>query len=113
MFDGQPKELEFYDDDAFIKWRKALPQMARRKLDTRLTRLESGNPGPPETGWKSLGEGVYELKIHEGIGYRVYFAFSGEHIVLLLCGGTKPTQDADIERAKKLWAEWQKERQSS
>jgi putative addiction module killer protein len=56
----------------------------------RLARLEAGNPGKPEIDWKSLGEDVYELKIHEGVGYRVYFAFSGAHIILLLLGGAKP-----------------------
>ncbi|HMV46136.1 MAG TPA: addiction module killer protein [Blastocatellia bacterium] len=47
------------------------------------------------------------MKIDDGVGYRVYFAFSGTHIVLLLFGGAKPKQNADIVAAKKLWAEIQ------
>ena len=107
MFDGQPKRVEVYDREGFEKWRESLPYTTQRLLNKRLVRLEAGNPGKPEIGWKSLGDGVYELKIDDGVGYRVYFTFSGTHIILLLFGGTKPKQNADIAAAKKLWAEIQ------
>ncbi len=109
MFDGFPKRVEVHDREVFERWREALPYTAQRKLNTRLIRLEAGNPGKPEIDWKSLGECVYELKIHEGIGYRVYFAFSGPHIILLLAGGAKPKQNADITAAKKLWTKIQQQ----
>ena len=107
MFDGQPKRVDVHDREAFEKWRESLPYTAQRLLNRRLVRLEAGNPGKPEIGWKSLGDGVYELKIDDGVGYRVYFAFSGAHIILLLFGGAKPKQNTDIKVAKKLWAEIQ------
>ncbi len=70
---------------------------------SRLERVECGNFGD----CKSDGDGVYELRIDHGPGYRVYF---GQHndIVVLLCGGDKGTQDADIKLAKKLWTEYKR-----
>ncbi len=67
----------------------------------KLEHVEGGNFGSCE----SLGDGVYELKIDRGPGYRIYF---GQHndVVVLLCGGDKTTQDADIKKAKKLWREY-------
>ena len=56
---------------------------------------------------KPVGEGVMELRIHYGPGYRVYFSQAGSRIVLLLCGGDKKTQDRDILRAKQYWADFQ------
>lgn len=49
-----------------------------------------------------------ELRIHEGAGYRVYFGRHGRTVVVLLCGGDKSTQAADIERAKTMWVEWKR-----
>lgn len=57
---------------------------------------------------KSVGEGVHELKIDFGAGYRVYFGNAGGTIVILLCGGSKRTQDKDIKLAQKYWAEYKK-----
>jgi putative addiction module killer protein len=67
----------------------------------RINRLRLGNFGD----CKPVGDGVFELRMMFGPGYRVYFARQGESVVLLLCGGDKGTQDADIERAKKYWHE--------
>ncbi len=55
---------------------------------------------------KSVGEGVSELRMHLGAGYRVYFGRHGKAIVVLLCGGDKSSQDMDIKRAKEFWTEW-------
>jgi len=66
-------------------------------IDARLTRLRLGNLGK----YRDLGEGVKELKINFGPGFRVYFTESTETIVILLCGGDKGTQDRDIKKAKK------------
>ncbi|GAB4194869.1 MAG: hypothetical protein Fur006_40860 [Coleofasciculaceae cyanobacterium] len=58
--------------------------------------------------YRSVGEGVYELRIDYGPGYRVYFGQVGTTIVLLLCGGDKSTQVADIRKAKEYWADYEK-----
>ena len=72
---------------------------AKARVLIRLDRLELGLEGH----WRSVGEGVRELKISEGKGYRVYYAWDGPKIILLLCGGDKSTQNADIEKARTYW----------
>ena len=67
-------------------------------------RIEAGNFGDH----KPCREGVWELRIDQGPGYRVYYAMAGAVVVLLLCGGDKGTQDADIERAIGSWKDWQR-----
>jgi putative addiction module killer protein len=71
----------------------------------RVDRLASGNPGDV----KPVGAGVIELRIDYGPGYRVYFVQRGEVVVVLLCGGDKRTQAADIKRAIGLAAQWQEQ----
>jgi putative addiction module killer protein len=68
------------------------------RIDVRIRRLSLGNAGD----CKSVGEGVFELRIDYGPGYRVYFNRHGDLVVLLLCGGDKRTQDQDIKNAKKF-----------
>jgi len=75
---------------------------AKARVLVRLNRLKLGLEGH----WRSVGEGVRELKIPEGKGYRVYYAWDGQTIVLLLCGGDKSTQNADIENAKTYWRDY-------
>ena len=61
--------------------------------------------------YKSVGDGIYELRFFFGAGYRVYFAFDGENVILLLCGGDKSTQNDDIKKAKeylKIYFEYEK-----
>lgn len=88
--------------DEFSDWLKALRDTrARAKVIQRIDRLELGNPGDSEP----VGQGVSEMKIHYGPGYRVYFKGRGEELVVLLCGGDKTTQAADIALAKKLASE--------
>lgn len=72
----------------------------------RLERLGSGNFGD----CRSVGDGVFELRIHIGAGYRVYFGEVDRTIVLLFCGGDKSTQTRDIQRAKTYWLEHKEER---
>jgi putative addiction module killer protein len=84
----------------FAVWLHELcDRQARTRIMVRLNRLRLGNFGD----CKSVGEGVFELRMPFGPGYRVYFGRDGESIVLLLCGGDKSTQSADIERAKQYW----------
>jgi len=61
---------------------------------------------------RSLGEGVHELKIDVGPGYRVYFANAEKTIIILLCGGTKKHQHKDIQAAQQYWADYKKREQS-
>jgi len=83
----------------FIKWLKKLKDRAAKALIVaRVKRFEEGNPG--DSG--SIGEGLSEMRIHYGPGYRVYFKDTGKEIIILLCGGDKSTQQADIIRARKI-----------
>lgn len=103
----QPKEVRIYADEAgyepFTDWLNRLRDRAsRQRILARLRRLEQGNFGD----CKSLGNGVYELRIFFGPGYRVYFGEDGSTIILLLTGGDKRTQIKDIEAAKTYWKEY-------
>ena len=71
---------------------------ARAKIAVRIQRLEDGNPGDVAP----VGDGVSEMRIHYGPGYRVYFVARGAELVVLLCGGDKASQARDIETAKQL-----------
>ncbi|HEV2543526.1 MAG TPA: type II toxin-antitoxin system RelE/ParE family toxin [Methylobacterium sp.] len=86
--------------DIFDAWLLRLrDRMGRTKILTRIDRLQQGNPGVV----RSVGEGVHEMKIDFGPGYRVYFVERTDGtIVVLLCGGDKDTQTRDIARAKAL-----------
>jgi putative addiction module killer protein len=76
---------------------------AKAKIRERLKRISLGNLGD----YRSVGEGVFELRIDYGSGYRVYFGQIGSTIVLLLLGGDKSTQERDIRQAKEYWAEYE------
>ena len=83
----------------YKKWIKGLrDSRARYRIHIRIKRLEEGNPGDVEP----VGEGISELRIRYGPGYRVYFKDTGNEIVILLCGGDKSTQAADIAEAKRI-----------
>lgn len=92
--------------DVFEEWIDNLRDRAgAAQVLRRLARLERGNPGRVAP----VGEGVSELKIDFGPGYRVYFGQRGEELVIILGGGDKSSQDRDIEAAKKLWDEWKEQ----
>jgi putative addiction module killer protein len=77
---------------------------ASASIRMRLRRLEAGNFGD----CKSVGDGVAELRIDVGAGYRVYYGRHGRDIVILLCGGDKRTQNSDIQMAKRYWADFKR-----
>ena len=95
--------IELKQTEAFAKWESRLrDKRARTIIATRLARLAHGLPGDVEP----VGEGVSELRIRYGPGYRVYFQQRGDILIVLLCGGDKKTQARDIATAKKLAEEW-------
>jgi putative addiction module killer protein len=77
---------------------------ARAQIEVRLRRVSTGNFGD----CKAVGEGVAELRLDIGAGYRVYYGKHGQTLVILLCGGDKGSQKADITRAKAYWADWKR-----
>ncbi len=95
--------IELKQTKTYEKWEAQLrDKRARTIIAARLIRLAEGLPGDVEP----VGEGVSELRIHYGPGYRVYFQRRGNFLVVLLCGGDKSTQARDIAAAKKLANEW-------
>lgn len=91
--------FELVETPVFSDWLGSLRDgRARARIVTRLARLADGNFGDH----KSVKDGVFELRIDYGPGYRVYLFQRGKELVILLCGGDKRTQDADIAKAKRL-----------
>ena len=92
----------------FDKWfRKLKDRKAKAKILVRIQRIEEkGNFGDCQP----VGEGISELRIHYATGYRIYFKEFDGHLVLLLIGGDKSTQSKDVEKAKLLWKDYQKNR---
>jgi len=89
----------------FREWLLGLRDaQTRARIRIRLNRVRLGNLGDA----RSVGAGIYELRIHFGPGYRIYFGRSGKAIVILLCGGDKGSQKQDIERAQAYWADYLK-----
>ncbi len=91
--------IEIRETTVFSEWLSSLRDArARTRVQARILRLKLGNPGDA----KPVGEGVSELRIDYGPGYRVYYVKRGPLLVILLAGGAKPTQDKDIKTALKL-----------
>ncbi|MGA7107108.1 MAG: type II toxin-antitoxin system RelE/ParE family toxin [Terracidiphilus sp.] len=95
--------VEFKQTETFRKWRIRLKdQRIRVLIASRLDRVAFGNAGDA----KPVGQGISELRIDYGPGYRIYFMKRGNTIIILLCGGDKSTQAKDIQTAKRLAKEW-------
>jgi len=91
--------LEIRKTEAFARWLDGLRDVrARARVQVRIERLAAGNRGDVQP----VGEGVSEMRIDYGPGYRVYFKKMGREIVILLAGGDKRTQSADIKTALRL-----------
>jgi putative addiction module killer protein len=91
--------IQIQQTEACAKWFSGLrDRIARARIDIRLRRLSPGNAGD---AW-SVGNGVSELRVDRGPGYRIYFIQRGEVVIVLLAGGDKSTQDKDIRNAKAL-----------
>lgn len=89
--------------DHFVSWYESLrDRTARGRIDMRLRRILAGNLGD----WKPVGEGIRELRIDHGPGYRIYFGVHRRTIVILLNGGDKGSQRADIAVAQAMWKNW-------
>jgi len=98
--------VELKQTEVFRKWRVRLgDERARGLIASRLDRLAFGLAGDV----KPVGQGVSELRIDYGPGYRIYFQKRGNTVVVLLCGGDKSTQARDIKTAKRLAEEWSEE----
>ncbi len=95
--------IEIKQTEIFRKWRTNLKDdRIRAAIASRLDRLAFGHAGDVEP----VGQGISELRIHCGPGYRIYFQQRGSAIIILLCGGDKSTQAKDIKTAKRLVEEW-------
>ena len=91
--------IEIRQTKTYAEWFSSLrDRQAKARIDIRIRRLSLGNPGDV----KAVGEGVAELRIDYGPGYRVYFVQHGQTVVILLAGGDKRTQDRDIKTALEL-----------
>ena len=103
-----PYTVEIYQDERarrpFESWVETLKdRRAQAAIDSRIRRISLGNLGDH----KSVGDGVFELRMNVGPGYRVYFGRVGNTVIVLLCGGDKRKQRRDIERAKRYWSDYQ------
>lgn len=102
-----PKQVIFYADEngnePFQAWINSLrDKQGRRRIIRRLFRVQQGNYGDV----KPIGEGLSELRLFFGPGYRVYFGEDAGNIIVILCGGDKDSQGRDIENAKAYWKEY-------
>jgi putative addiction module killer protein len=91
--------LQIQQTETYAKWFAGLrDRVARARIDIRIRRLSLGNAGDA----KPVGEGISEMRVDHGPGYRVYFIQRGEVVIVLLAGGNKSTQNRDIRNAKAL-----------
>lgn len=109
-----PKEIRLFRSKLghrpYMEWFQSIEdQRTRQIIQVRIDRLSLGNPGLTN----SVGEGVQELKISYGPGFRVYFGSEGSTVVVLLLGGDKSSQNDDIKKAKAYWKEYKEEKQNA
>lgn len=90
------------DRSPYAEWFNRLEAVAAAKISVALSRVELGNT----SNVKSVGDGVCELRVDFGPGYRVYFGWDGPALIILLGGGTKKRQSRDIAKACKCWSDY-------
>lgn len=96
--------LEILKSHTFDAWLRGLrDRQAKARIEMRIRRMSLENPGYR----RSLKDGLHEMKIDHGPGYRVYYMYRNHALVLLLCGGDKSTQDQDIRLARRIAKEWE------
>ena len=104
---AEEKEVIFFEDSRgkrpFLVWLKKLDSVTQARVEQRILRISLGNYGEH----RALKDGINELKLKFGSGYRVYFGEDGKKVMVLLVGGDKKTQSKDIERAKEYWKEYE------
>jgi putative addiction module killer protein len=110
LAEATPWTVEVYENakgqQPFTEWLKSLKdRKGAEKILFRIRRIQLGNLGDH----KFIAEGVFELRIQAGPGYRVYFSRVGDRIILLLCGGDKGSQDSDIQQALQYWQDYRSE----
>ncbi len=99
--------VEVVRSGTFDRWFRQLKDRAAvARVLVRINRLAAGNPGDV----KPVGQGVSEVRIPYGPGYRIYYLHDGDQVIVLLTGGDKSTQDADIRQAHQIAAEWRRGR---
>lgn len=95
--------IEIVKSNTFDRWLHGLKdRVARARIEARITRMALGNPGDV----RPTRDGISEMRIDHGPGYRVYFIQRGKVVVVLLAGGDKGTQEVDIKRAIEIAKEW-------
>lgn len=103
--------LEYQDqkgESPFAGWFKGLEPASAAKVTVAVKRIEMGNL----SNAKSLGGGVFEYRLHTGPGYRIYFGQDGGTLMVVLGGGTKRRQQADIAKARDLWSEYRQRKKA-
>ena len=90
----------------FDEWIESLSLKDQARVDAYINRLALG---AAKRNIKSLGDGVFEIKIDVGPGYRVYFGEKGQRLILLLSGGDKSTQTSDVKKSKEYWRDYNAE----
>jgi putative addiction module killer protein len=97
--------IEYYTQEngkaPYIEWEEDLPKDIRARVRARLNRIRHGNFGD----CTHIEGTLYELRIHTGPGYRIYYGKKNQKLVILVCAGSKRSQVKDIEKAKKYWLE--------
>ena len=107
MRDAQPRTINFYQipngHEPFARWILSIRDTrARQRIQARLTSVRTSNLGDH----RFVGDGVWELRLDVGPGYRIYYGEVDNTVFLLLCGGDKSSQRRDIDRAKNYWKEY-------
>lgn len=95
--------IDYYETDSgecpYLEWEAGLTADLRAQIRKRINRVRLGNFGDID----HIEGSIFELRFHMGAGYRIYYAKKGNKVVILLCGGSKRSQNRDIEKAKKYW----------